>query len=123
MVRITRRRTPLSMARIFFATALLSLAAGASQGVVTLVEAGHSLSQIVDSAVPLHPSQAALDSACAFGNAGNVESVGVDAATGTLYIQISSGGFASADTCIFAVSPSGVATSRFSPLSISTGAT
>ena len=80
------------------------------QAAVTLIEPTHTLTQLVDSAVPLHPSQAALDVACAFGNAGNIESIGIDPATGTLYVQLSPGGFVSADTCIFSITPGGVAT-------------
>ena len=76
--------------------AVLGLASGTSSAngpSVVLVEPGHTLSQIVDSAVPLHPSQTGLDTLCSFGDEGNIESIGIDKATGTLYVQVSSGGF------------------------------
>lgn len=69
----------------------------AVQAAVVLIEPGHTLNQLVDSVVPLDPSQTQLDTACAFGNTGNIESIGIDAATGTLYVQLN--GFI--DTCVF----------------------
>jgi hypothetical protein len=97
--------------------ATAALAAGTSEAAVTLVEPGHTLNQIVDSGVPLNPTQPALDTACAFGNAGNIESIGVDPATGTLYTQVSPGGFTSITSCVFSVSPVGVVT----PVNLNTG--
>jgi len=91
----------LGMTGIAFVLAGLNDAA--VRGGVTLVEPGHTLTQLVDSAFPLHPSQPALDAACAFGNQGNIESIGIDPATGTLYVQLSPGGFSSANTCVFSV--------------------
>ena len=61
---------------------ILTFFTGVSQADVTLVEPGHTLNQIVDSAVPLTPSQAILDD---FN--GGIESIGCDSATGTLFIQ------------------------------------
>ena len=92
-----------------FYIACVALAAGTSDAAVTLEEPGHVLNQIVDSGVPLDPSQTALDTACAFANVGNIESIAIDPATGTLYTQISQGGFSSLSTCVFSISPAGVA--------------
>ena len=76
------------------ASAAVLWAGGPVGAAVTLIEPGHVLTQIVDSAVPLHPSQTALDTACiVFGNTGNIESIAIDSSTGTLYVQVASGGF------------------------------
>lgn len=99
--------------RILLAATIVCLFA--VQGVhaqVVLVEAGHVLNQIVDSAVPLHPSQALLE---VFGH--DIESIGIDPSTGDLYIQLSSGGFTSATTDIYKVTPAGVVT----PVALGTG--
>jgi len=81
---------------------LLLLPASTVSAQIVAVEPGHTLTQIADSFAPLDPSQSGLDTACAFGNLGNVESIAVGVAN-KLYIQISSGGFTSLDTCVFEV--------------------
>lgn len=65
----------------------IAACAYSAHAAVTLVEGGHTLTQIVDSAVPLDPSQTALDTACTIGNDANIESIAIDPATGTLYVQ------------------------------------
>ena len=81
---------------------LLLLPASTVSAQIVAVEPGHTLTQIADSFAPLDPSQSGLDTACAFGNLGNVESIAVGVGN-KLYIQISSGGFTSLDTCVFEV--------------------
>lgn len=67
-----------------------------------LVEPGHALIQIADSVNPIDASQADLDLLCAFENEGNIESIAIEPGPG-LFVQISSGGFTSLDTCIFSI--------------------
>lgn len=94
----------------------LLLAVPGAWAQVTLVEPGHTLNQIVDSAVPLHPSQTLLDTTMPIGD---IESIGIDPSTGDLYVQLESpaGSFSSSTTHIFMVSPAGVVT----PLLLNTG--
>jgi hypothetical protein len=88
------------------------IAGATAQAGVVLVEGGHILNPLVDSQNPLHGSQGQLDSACVFGAAGNIESIGVDPATGTLFVQLAHPAtfFQSTTTCIFSVTPAGVVT-------------
>ncbi|OFW00098.1 MAG: hypothetical protein A3F68_01490 [Acidobacteria bacterium RIFCSPLOWO2_12_FULL_54_10] len=76
---------------------------------VVLVEPGHALNQIVDSAVPLNPTQALLETTLPVGE---IESVGIHPVTGDIYIQLQDppGAFTSTTTHIFKVTPLGVVT-------------
>jgi hypothetical protein len=73
----------------------------------TLVEPGHTLIKLVDSFAPLDPSHVLLDQGCIFGNQGNIESIGIDPATGMLYVQLIDIRAipGSNTTCILSVSP------------------
>ena len=84
----------------------MTFAARPVGALVVTVEAGHTLSQLVDSAAPFHVSQAILDAP----GAGDIESIGIDPVTGDVYVQLSSGGFTSATTNIYKVTPAGVVT-------------
>ena len=94
-------------ARLFaFVFPLLSASAAAQ---VVLIESGHTLTKLVDSTNPIHPSQALLESTLP---TGSIESVGVDPATGDAYVQLIAPGasFISTTTHVFKVSKSGVVT-------------
>ena len=89
-----------------------------SPGQVALVEGSHTLSQLVDSSVPLDASQAMLD------DLASIESIGVDPSTGDLYIQLAEHAFIpipftekSDATHIYRVTPAGVV----SPVALDTG--
>ena len=81
---------------------LFLLPASTVSAQVVAVEPGHALNQIADSVAPLDPSQADLDLLCAFENEGNIESIAIGPGL-SLFVQISSGGFTSLDTCIFSI--------------------
>ena len=84
---------------------------------VVLVEPGHKLARHVDSAVPLHPTQALLEGILP---TADIESIAVDPANGDLYVQLIDppGAAPTVTTHIFRVNvPSGVVT----PVAINTG--
>ena len=93
---------------------LLFLPASTVSAQIVAVEPGHALNQIADSVAPLDPSQADLDLLCAFANVGNIESIAVGPSP-NLFVQISSGGFTSLDTCIFSIDSLTGVTSLISP--------
>jgi hypothetical protein len=90
---------------IIFSVVMVFLA-GTGQADVVLVEPGHTMTKLVDSAFPSHPSQIDLDFACEFEpNSYDIESIAVDESTGRLWVQLEfpAGSFQSTSTCIFEV--------------------
>lgn len=84
---------------------------------VVLVEPGHALRKIVDSAEPLDPSQTRLDTVAPDGG---IESIGVNQSATALYVQIIDpfGSFQSLTTDIFQVDPT---TGVVTPVALGTG--
>ena len=104
-----------SLSRAVLGLAVLACASWPGLATVTLVEPGHTLTQIADSCAPLDPSQTQLDTACAFGNAGNIESIAVDSTGATVWVQLHPGGAPGPDSCIFRITTAGGVTSVLNP--------
>ncbi len=94
--------------RSALAVSVLLFAATVGSAGVTPVEPGHTLTKLVDSCAPLHPSQTLLDTGCALGTIADIESIAYGPAGGSLYLQLMDGGDPGTDTCILKVSPTGV---------------
>ena len=74
--------------RTFLFTFLaLALSLGVAQADAVLVEAAHTLTKLVDSVALLDPSHSDLETLCQFSGS-DIESIGVDPASGVLYVQL-----------------------------------
>jgi len=87
------RLLPLALCGLLL-TACLASPAGAS---VILRDPSYGLRQVADSVNPLHPSQVEMEQSCP----GMIESIGIDGATLTLYVQLSS--WNTGSTCVFGI--------------------
>jgi len=92
----------------------LALSAAPAPALVELLDPSYTLRLIADSGAPVHPSQPDMDRLCAFGDEGTIESIGIDPATRTLYIQIINSSV-STRTCIFSIDALTGATALVNP--------
>ena len=102
-------RTPFALLGLL----ALTFAGARTAGAVTVVEPGHTLRLIADSAAPLDPSQAGLG---LFPSVG-IESITYDEAEDLLYVQLTDGAFActSISTSLFAIDPGTGVTTLINP--------